>query len=54
MLDKWDLHFEDMMGKASGRMYILRVCKYYGMPVKQLNLLFNSLIMSLFTYGIEL
>ena len=42
------------MGKASGRIYILRVCKYYGMPLKELNLLFNSLIMSLFTYGIEL
>ncbi len=27
--DKWDLHFEDMMRKASRRMYILRVCKYY-------------------------
>ena len=52
--DKWDLHFEEMMGKASGRMYIPRVCKYYGMPFKQLNLLFNSLIMSLFTYGIQL
>ena len=52
--DKLDLHFEEIMGKASGRMYILRVCKYYGMPFKQLNLLFNSLIMSLFTYGIEL
>ncbi len=25
--DKWDLHFEEMMGKDSGRMYILRVCK---------------------------
>ena len=35
-------------------MYILRVCKYYGMSINQLNLLFNSLIMSLFIYGIEL
>ena len=35
-------------------MYILRVCKYYDMPINQLNLLFNSLIIPLFTYGTEL
>ena len=35
-------------------MYILRMCKYYGFSVKQLELLFKSLIMSLFTFGIEL
>ena len=35
-------------------MYILRVCKYYGFTTKQLELLFQSLIMSLFTFGIEL
>ena len=35
-------------------MYILGVCKYYGMSINQLNLLFNSLIMSLFIYGVEL
>ena len=52
--DKWDIHFEEMIGRAAGRMYILRVCKYYGMPINQLNLLFNSLIMSLFIYGVEL
>ena len=32
----------------------MRVCKYYGLSVKQLDLLYNSLIMSIFTYGIEL
>ena len=47
--DKWDIHFEEMIGRAAGRMYILRVCKYYGMPINHLSLLFNSLIMSLFT-----
>ena len=52
--DKWDIHFEEMMGGAAGRMYILRVCKYCGMSINQLNLLFNSLIMSLFIYGVEL
>ena len=52
--DKWDVHFDEMISKAAGRMYILRVCKYYDMPINQLNLLFNSLIIPLFTYGIEL
>ena len=32
----------------------MRVCKHYGLPRKQLDLLFNSLIMPLFTYGSEL
>ena len=43
-----------VINKASSGMYIMRVCKYYGLSVKQLDLLFNSLIMSIFTYGIEL
>ncbi|CAB3997331.1 Hypothetical predicted protein [Paramuricea clavata] len=50
----WDLHFEEMFKKASGRMYIMRVCKYYGLSIKQLDLLFDSLIMSIFTIAIEL
>ena len=54
MPDKWDVHFDEMISKAAGRMYIPRVCKYYDMPINQLNLLFNSLIIPLFTYGIEL
>ena len=29
--------------------YILRVCKYYGYSLQELTLLFDSLIMSLFT-----
>ena len=51
---RWDRHFEEMLSKASERMYILRVCKYYGFSAKQLDLLFHALIMSLFTYAIEL
>ena len=35
-------------------MYIMRVCKYYGLSIKQLDLLFDSLIMSIFTFAIEL
>ena len=43
----WDLHIEELINKASSRMYIMGVCKYYDLFV-------NSLIMSIFTYGIEL
>ena len=50
---KWDKHFEEMMKKASRRMYILRVCKHYGLSTHQLDLLFNSLIVSLFTFAVE-
>ena len=42
-----------MLSKASSRLYILRVCKYYGYSLQELTLLFDSLIMSLFTYAIE-
>ena len=51
---RWDRHFEKMLSKASERTYIPRLCKYYGFTAKQLDLLFHSLIMSLFTYAIEL
>ena len=49
----WDTQFENMLSKASSRLYILRVCKYYGYSLQELTLLFDSLIMSLFTYAIE-
>ena len=50
----WDIHIDNMLSKAiSSRMYILRVCKSYGYSKDQLNNLFNSLMMSVFLYGIE-
>ena len=49
----WDIHIDNMLSKASSRMYILRVCKSYGYSKDQLNNLFNSLVMSVFLYGIE-
>lgn len=53
--DRWGLHFDEMIGGAGGRnVYIKSMQVLYGMPMYQLNLLFNSLIMSLFIYGIEL
>ena len=49
--NNWDMHFEQLINKANSRMQIMRVCKYYGMTVEQLDLLFNSLITSVLTYG---
>ena len=50
----WDMHFHKLISKASSRMYIIRVCKFYGLSREQLDLLFDSLIMSVLTYGVEL
>lgn len=49
----WDKHFQFMISKACGRLYILRVCKFYGYSKEDLHLPFNSLIMSVFYFGIE-
>ena len=49
----WDLQVGNLLRKASSRLYILRVCKYFGYPKEQLTKLFDLLIMSLFLYGIE-
>ena len=49
----WDTHTIYILSKASSRLYILRVCKFYGYPKEQLELLFQSLIISVFTYAIE-
>ena len=42
-----------MLHEVSSRLYILRVCKYYGYSMEDLTILFNSLIMSVFLYTIE-
>lgn len=49
----WDSHFHNMMDKANSRLYILRICKYYGYTLEELTILFRSLIMSVVTYAIE-
>ena len=49
----WDSHIDHVLSKASSRLYILRVCRFYGCPKEQLDLLFQSLIISVFTYAIE-
>lgn len=48
----WDTHIDYLLSKASSRLYILRICKYYGYSKENLDLLFQSLILSVFTYAI--
>ena len=38
----WDLHIDNILSKASGRMYILRVCKSHGYNLDHLTKLFES------------
>ena len=49
----WDTHIDHVLSKASSRLHILIVCKFYGYPNEQLDLLFQSLIILVFTYAIE-
>ena len=42
-----------MIDKANSRLYILRICKYYGYTLEELTMLFHSLIMSVFSNAIE-
>ena len=50
----WDVHVNKLIAKANSRLYILRVCKFYGFfSQDQLNKLFDSLILCLFAYGLE-
>ena len=49
----WDKQFDILLSKASSRLYILRVCKFYGYSLNELTTLYNSLITSLFNFGME-
>ena len=49
----WDTHIDYLLSKVSSRFYIIRICKYYGYSIENLDLLFQSLILSVFTYAIE-
>ena len=44
---------DSLLAKAGSRLYILRICKYYGYPKDQISTLFDSLVFSLILYGIE-
>ena len=43
----------DQLEVAISRLYILRVCRYYKYSISSLDLLFQSLILSIFIYAIE-
>ena len=38
----WDLHLDNILSKASIRLHILRVCKFYGLPLDHVHILFTS------------
>ena len=48
-----DTRIDYLLSKASSRLYIIRICKYYAYSIENLDLLFQSLILSVFTYAIE-
>ena len=49
----WNIHIDNLLSKASGQLYIIRNCKAYGYSPEQSSKLFDSLILSIFTYGIQ-
>ena len=49
----WDIHIDYLHSKVSIRLYIIRICKYYGYSIENLDLRFQSLILSVFTDPIE-
>ena len=44
---------DNILSKASGRLYILRVCKFYGLPLDYLHLLVTSLILPILAYAVQ-
>ena len=49
----WGTHIDYLLRKASSRLCIIRICKYHGYSIEKLDLLFQNLILSVFTYAIE-
>ena len=49
----WDLHLDNVLSKASSRLHILRVCKFYGLPLDHFRILFTTLILPILTYAVE-
>ena len=42
-----------ILSKVGSRLYILCVCKFYGLPLDHPRLLFTSLILPIFTYAVQ-
>ena len=49
----WNAHFDSTLKKPSSRLYVLRICKHYEYSFAELTALFESLIMCISPYGIE-
>lgn len=52
--DNWDKQFQVMLHKVNTRFHILRTCKNNGYSLVELDYLFQSLILSVITYGIQI
>ena len=49
----WDMNFKNILKKESSQLHILRVCKFYGYVTHDLHLLFNSLVMPILYFSIQ-
>ena len=49
----WNIHIDNMLPKASSRLYIIKSCKASRYPPEELSKLFDSLILLIFTSGIQ-
>ena len=52
-LKKYSVVRYTILRKANSRLYILRICKFYGYSQSELTTLYDSLIVSVFSYGVE-
>ena len=50
----WETHFDQMITKASSRLYFLRVCKFYKCSSQELTFPFDCLLMSVFVFVVGL
>ena len=49
----WNMQFEELIRKASTRIYILLVCRFYDLSAKELDVLIISLIVSIFMFSAD-
>ena len=47
----WDTPIDYLPSKANSKLHIIRICKYYGYSIENLDSLLQSLILSVFSYA---
>ena len=47
----WGSHIDYLLSNDSSRLYSIRICKYYGYSIDNLELLFQSLLLSVSMYA---